>query len=99
LQPLLHTTRLYYWFFIEYWIKTGLDFYPGPFLFLTIQLKASFPRQEIESCPLNEKPGRFLILPGNPGKRVSGNVILVPVTGHSSSALDCSTPFDISLCN
>jgi hypothetical protein len=22
---------LYEWFFIEYWIKTGLDFYPGPF--------------------------------------------------------------------
>ena len=21
------------WFFIEYWIKTGLDFYPGPFYF------------------------------------------------------------------
>ncbi len=24
------------WFFIEYWIKTGLDFYPGPFLFLAV---------------------------------------------------------------
>jgi hypothetical protein len=27
---------LLYWFFIGYWIlKAGLDFYPGPFLFLS----------------------------------------------------------------
>jgi hypothetical protein len=24
----------YNWFFIEYWIKTGLDFYPKPFFYL-----------------------------------------------------------------
>jgi hypothetical protein len=24
------------WFFIEYWIKAGLDFYPGPFFMLSV---------------------------------------------------------------
>ena len=35
LQPYNYNCHLYKWFFIEYWIKTGLDFYPGPFFILS----------------------------------------------------------------
>ena len=34
LQLISTNASLYNWFFIEYWIKTGLDFYPGPFFIL-----------------------------------------------------------------
>ena len=27
------------WFFIGYWIKTGLDLYPGPFVFIACHKK------------------------------------------------------------
>ncbi len=43
LQPNVYDNALYKWFFIEYWIKTGLDFYPGPFCFYTIP-KGSSPK-------------------------------------------------------
>ncbi len=28
---------LYYWFFKGYWIKSGLDFYLGPSIFLIVK--------------------------------------------------------------
>ena len=38
MQLKLPLQPLYKWFFIEYWIKTGLDFYPGPFFIFILSI-------------------------------------------------------------
>lgn len=35
----------YVWFFIEYWIKTGLDFYPLPFFYAQEFMKIAKDRK------------------------------------------------------
>jgi hypothetical protein len=67
--PILH------WFFIGYWIlKTGLDFYPDPFLFYTL-LHSPPTLDQVEKLGTDRKRTAFLYL--DAGKAAAFRILVM----------------------